>query len=343
MYDKPGSKARLVGSAVVSMEDGFLPEYDHHMNGRHPINIPLLWNDDYGDEASSHAGSVDLLLTFVPEPSLLSQQTAAVTKTWYFEATVLFMVALSMLILAVQSPADPPNEATYFTIRIVEVFVATHMTMELTMELAVVSARGGFHIKAELWLVVSLLVLICNWLSILTASGYSSATLGVYQRVFSVGRVFRIIRPIRTLRLLKNVDQIVTVIQESASMFVSVCMLLIFLLAVFALIGMSSFGGALQFECITDLDSHGSPPKERTTICSSGQMSRAEELGITCPVACPHTLACTKDQPVELSCAPLVIPREVGGDSYGFVRPIACLCPVHDSALLHYADCASVQ
>ena len=121
------------------------------------------------------------------------------------------------------------------------------------------------------------------------------------RKLVSVGRVFRVVRPIRTLRLIPHVDMIVSTLEDSMGIFstvrlhvdhrgassrsccwtvlrsshnfvsivAQVCLLIVFLLAIFALIGISSFGGALQYECI-EPDSRGD------YICTEGQQRAAE-------------------------------------------------------------------
>lgn len=55
----------------------------------------------------------------------------------------------------------------------------------------------------------------------------------VYEKLISVGRVFRILRPIRTLRMINHIDIVISVVEESVDIFLTVSMLLAFLLALF--------------------------------------------------------------------------------------------------------------
>jgi hypothetical protein len=115
--------------------------------------------------------------------------------------------------------------------------------------------------------------------------------------------------------MINDVDIIVTVINDSYHLVVTVCGLMFFLLAVFSLIGMSSFSGALQYECIGD----GSEP----VVCSSQQQYAADHGttgSMSCPVDCPYTLSCAVNFDVEdrKYCAPLVDKRQVGEDEFGY-------------------------
>ena len=113
-------------------------------------------------------------------------------------------------------------------------------------------------------------------------------------------------------------------------MFLTVCSLLLFLLAVFALIGMSSFSGALQYQCVGESGdpSSMSDTPSTSSVCTDAQLHEARLMGLTCsgdcdlplylangarlsmdsgegimcPTECPHTLLCAEDHKW---CAPL--------------------------------------
>ena len=66
--------------------------------------------------------------------------------SWYFEGTVVFMVTLQMIVLAMQCPADPPSVINFGAVKMLEVFIATHMTVELLMEWLVKANQGQRNI-----------------------------------------------------------------------------------------------------------------------------------------------------------------------------------------------------
>eukprot|EP01043_Picozoa_sp_COSAG02_P052538 COSAG02_NODE_5676_length_4138_cov_1.611785_1_plen_847_part_10 len=345
VYDDADKKrgTQLVGKGTLEMDCGVLTELDVPMSGRDNIDIPLVWENPEENGRERPAGSVSVNLTWVPSPALHLRTAAVITQTWYFESTVLGMVLLSMIILALQSPAARPGLMSVGTLRILEIFVATHLGVEVLMEvLTMLAARAGNPLR-DSWIVLSCIILACNWMSIIapampleaeanqlltaanaaassTQNGTVDLSIAVssidysatVRRLISVGRVFRIVRPIRTLRMVQNVDIIVRVLAESAELFLSVCALLAFLMAIFSLVGMSSFAGALQYECIglpDDLQV-GQP------ICSPAQSWHAADMKIACPVKCPMSLSCSADH---TWCAPLEDgPRVVGDDFFRF-------------------------
>jgi|EP01047_Picozoa_sp_COSAG01_P015627 hypothetical protein len=84
----------------------------------------LVQADKKTGQVQVDAGSVSLSLTYVPAPTPTLRTAVAVTKSWYFEATVLFTVALSMLCLALQSPAQPTVGMWFGLVLILEIFIA---------------------------------------------------------------------------------------------------------------------------------------------------------------------------------------------------------------------------
>lgn len=363
VFDQIGKSPVEVGSAIVEVDGEELPDFSYVMDGDDEdshVVVPLTWTDSKSNaknETVLPAGEVHLSLIFVPAPQVNLNNASIITKTWYFEATVLGMVWVSMFVLAQQSPAAPPSVLAQGALRILEIFVATHMLIELLMEVWVLTAgRESSRWWRDPWMLLAFAVLACNWISIIApttevgeqlepqtmtpgpvtdadqtgartaaaanlVSGvdetdYYQAAIATMKRLVSLTRVFRIVRPIRTLRMVKNVDMVVTVLSGSAPLFLTVCGLLLFLMGVFALIGMSSYSGALQYECIGHSGDIGdeSVPKP---VCSAEQQLSAERMNIDeCPIRCPHSLECSKHH---LWCAPLQGGRrQVGNDRFGF-------------------------
>ena len=186
---------------------------------------------------------MSLRLCYTAEPPLVERRVISVTESWYFELTVLAMVALSMLTLGLRAPAAPPSPMASSSLLILEVFVATHLMLEMSLEFF----TEGKALLISKRFKLALFVLFCNWATIaMPASVVAHRESVKLQKAISVGRVFRIVRPVRTLRMIKDVDVVVTVILETASLFATVCCLLVFLLGVFSLLGMSVFSGAMQ-------------------------------------------------------------------------------------------------
>eukprot|EP01043_Picozoa_sp_COSAG02_P087182 COSAG02_NODE_24500_length_686_cov_1.122658_1_plen_138_part_10 len=90
VFDTVKKKLELVGEAKVQLHNEYVPDFDYVMDGDENsfFTVPLHWVDSKGTKLP--AGRITLGLVYMPVPDLLSLATDKVTKTWYFEATVLF-------------------------------------------------------------------------------------------------------------------------------------------------------------------------------------------------------------------------------------------------------------
>jgi hypothetical protein len=334
------SKTRSPNGCRMDLEEGTLTDLDYIMNGNGSICIQLFNLNPKDKSIRVKAGQLEVRLQFAPTQAMVKKSVALVTETWYFEAAVLIMVFLAMIGLGLQSPASPPSPTLYSALRILELFVSTEMTMELLMEVEVHVSNGNKRFWTEKGFLFNAFVLFCNWLAILApvqssrmavgavdyvpGEGYQAERNGAKEiaaKLFSVGRVLRIVRPIRTFRLIKNVDIIVSVLTDSVPLFLTVVLLLVFLLAIFALVGVSSFGGALQYECMETDAYHYSIEHGK---CTDAYQAAADRIGVDCPLPCPSSLECAVEgwksghESDDTFCAPLSTPRVVGYDKFGF-------------------------
>ena len=254
-------KPEPMGSSVLKL-DG--PNLDRGgaeaMDGEDEITVDLFFDEGHkkkkkkkGEEAKlSPAGSVNLTLIYVPVGGSAEKMAKSVTKSWYFEATVLMMVGVSMTVLALQSPTDPPSDEVRGVLALLEIFVATHMTIELMLELFSNLANGDLkEVLTNPWMILALYVCLCNWLAIFSPRELTNHPEGqAWSKLVSVSRIFRIVRPIRTLRMIRHIDIIVRILASSMGILLTVCVLLLFLLLLYSLIGMSCFSGAIQYTCM---------------------------------------------------------------------------------------------
>lgn len=240
-----GTNGAQITNGVHFIEDpatraGMIPELDYATDGKAEVEIPLFLENKKGS-LIERAGSVTVRFQYTPRPPLLSRSAATVTQSWYYEATVLGMCLLAMIALGLRAPADPPSPTLFAALRISELFVATHMVVELLLEVQGTIASGEKFLT-ETWFLLAVFILACNWISILfpqesdgsvqTAPAQHAATdvlspghlTGALanqkiRKLISVGRVFRVVRPIRTLRLIPHVDMIVSTLQDSMGIF----------------------------------------------------------------------------------------------------------------------------
>jgi hypothetical protein len=301
---KPIPDPVLIGTVGIRFDRERLLDFDNYtMNGDpkqhvsveltviHPVEIKS-GRKGAGRKAATEkvpAGTTNLRLLYVPTPSVLGRAAAKITETWYFEACVLIMVFLSMASLAIKSPSMPPPPTLYGSLRIIELFIAVELVTEMVLEIEVKLGKKELKFWKDPKFMMAGFVLFCNWSSFLISDEDHPAGSHWYEKALSVGRIFRILRPLQTLRMIDHIDMIVAVVAESVTLFLTVTLLLAFLLAIFALVGVSSFAGTLQYECL-DVDKDGSVP-------------------------CPSQLTCSEDYEL---CARLDEPRVVGADAFGY-------------------------
>jgi hypothetical protein len=90
------------------------------------------------------------------------------TKTWYFESTVLASVGLCMYVLARQSAAFPPSDEEAIVLQSCQIFVTIFFTLEMLLEMVIVaSSRKTRSYFSDPWHLLDMLVLIVFWLSLL--------------------------------------------------------------------------------------------------------------------------------------------------------------------------------
>lgn len=295
--NKPKKPASM-GQSVLGLDgNGRLERVGvEDLNGQDEIELDILHTEKIKrpkrgqpKEQAVKAGTVSLKLLYVPVGGSAEKAAKSVTSSWYFEATVLAMVGVLMCVLALQSPTDPPDDTLRGTLNMLEIFVATHMTFELALELLAQLLNGNLvaHVRSP-WTVLALYVCMCAWISIFQpVQLVGNTSEQKWARIFSVSRVFRIFRPIRTLRMIRHVDLVLNILAASMNIMLIVCILLLFLLLLFSLIGMTCFSGAVQYTCMDTA-------LARSAITGTKDMVVATDLPVGCTDECllyiPHTL-----------------------------------------------------
>ena len=105
--DPKGKQGVCVGTAKIEVKKDKLPEYGYTMDADPDdalVKIPLTWTNPKTG-VTRDAGKVLIELVWVPEGDMLTNAVSMITKTWYFELTVIGMVGLAMMVLAYQSPS----------------------------------------------------------------------------------------------------------------------------------------------------------------------------------------------------------------------------------------------
>eukprot|EP01043_Picozoa_sp_COSAG02_P017725 COSAG02_NODE_810_length_16920_cov_466.145286_3_plen_3115_part_00 len=252
------------------------------------------------------------------------------TKTLYFEVTVLASVGLCMWVLAHDSRTFPPTDDLAVVMASAQMFVTIFLTLETALEmvLSITSRHQGFkHYLSDPWHLLDMFVLAVFWLYqfypvfrswiVGPVPTLASILPEVTPGVLSVLRALRVVRPLRTLRLLGDITLVTQCIASASGMFLDAMFLLAFLLSLFAMIGTSSFGGALHYTCVR-CDSYDVTTEAQMQRCAISDRRvyegntlltgedgwvRADMEGVqtqwttnsTMLLLCPHSLTCAKD------------------------------------------------
>lgn len=250
------------------------------------------------------------------------------TKTMYFEVTVLASVGLCMWVLAHDSRTFPPSDDLAIVMASAQMFVTIFFTLEMLLELvlSVTSKRGLKHYFSDAWHILDMCVLLVFWLNqfypvfrgwiVAVVPASADFIPEVTPGILSMMRALRVLRPLRTLRLLGDITIVAQCIAGAAGLFVDAMFFVTFLLSLFAMIGTSSFHGALHYTCVR-CDSHEVTTVEQMRECAIGDRMvyegttlttgedgwvRADHEGAQAQwttnstelFACPKTLACAK-------------------------------------------------
>jgi hypothetical protein len=190
----------------------------------------------------------------------MNMNAKIMTKTLYFELTVLASVGLCMWVLAKDSRTFPPSDDEAIVMASAQMFITIFLTLEMMLELVLsaTSRRALQEYFSDGWHLLDIFVLMVFWLHQFYPSfrGWIVPlipALGSLPEItpggLSVLRALRVLRPLRTLRLLGDISLVAQCISSSAGLFRDAMVFVVFLITLFAMIGTSSFSGALHYTC----------------------------------------------------------------------------------------------
>jgi hypothetical protein len=318
----PGSHTAAASGAVDNVESDAHDRED--LLGDTGNQVPLKTDKTLLDHLS------DETTQFFAAPESrgdVAESEKLVIDTWYFEACVCFSVALSMYVLALDSPADPPLKDDALVLRILEVFVTVFLTFELLLGCVATwwAQRSNHQFRMRrfflnFWTLTDVFVLFVSWLYL-----YSK-----WQMV-GVCRALRVVRPMRTVRIFESVQIVGRCIADDAIVLRDVLLLTMSLLFLFSLIGLTCFHGSLQYTCVEqDLPAQDkvcgfvTTAVGREKFCYDKSVKTREQMNEILGVAgtehaflvkCPMTLACNSNR--DKYCVKLEETRALGDDESG--------------------------
>ena len=193
-------------------------------------------------------------------------EAVLLTRTWYFEGTVLFASLVVFLVLAIESYTTRPSPDMLVVLRMGELFVTLFLTVDVFIQVAIcMTPAERRRIPKSPWVIMDFVVLMASW-------GY----LMTHWRVFSIGRVLRVLRPLRTLRMLSQINQVLETIVDAMPLFLQAMVLITFLQVMYCLICMSLWSGGLNYRCDPNRGASIRPPPPR--ICDEETGDGCDEI-----------------------------------------------------------------
>ena len=196
----------------------------------------------------------------------LTVNVKVMTKTWYFELSVLMSVFLCMYTLAIDTPAVAPDDDTQVVLRTLTIFITIFLTLEMSLELLItITSWVGFkEYFTNPWHMLDAFVLVCFWVFLMypTVLSLVETSAGGDSWLFkqmplhcpawiSVVRAARVLRPMRTLRLLGDVSIVTECFSSSLHLFRDAILLAMFMIVLFSMVGISSYAGAFHYTCVS--------------------------------------------------------------------------------------------
>jgi voltage-dependent calcium channel L type alpha-1D len=201
-----------------------------------PISV-LIKPDDGRSRASDHRS----LFLFAPD-SLFRRFCVYVTNRNWFRWLVLLLILANSALLAIYDPVDKDSVRNK-VLDYGEYFFLAMFTVEMLLKMVAMGAvrYPGAYLR-DPWNVLDFVVVVTGFISVGAGSGGAS-----------IVRALRVLRPLRLMTALPGMRRLVVALTESLPGLISVCLLLIFFVAIFAILGLELYMGRLRQHCENSL------------------------------------------------------------------------------------------
>lgn len=169
-----------------------------------------------------------------------------------FGNTVLTLILMNCVFLAISDPTTSDEEGINIVCGIADIIFTALFSVEIGFKWA---AFGLCVFFKDPWNILDFLCV---------AIGYASMLPGSALGGFSGLRSLRALRPLRTLNSVPSIKNLVATIFNSGKLLGDVCVLIFFLLFLFAIVALQFFTGKLRYRCFSPL---GSAP-DTNNVCT---------------------------------------------------------------------------
>ena len=201
--------------------------------------------------AHSQAGQLDSSADGHRQPAVVASSALIrlcrrLVSNRFFERWMLFCIALSSILVAVQQPQWDATHPTYPAFKICDAIFAAIFTLEMVLKcIAFGLFREEQAYLRDAW----------NWLDVVVV-GLSMLTLAFERyKSFRVMRALRAIRPLRLVKRFPGMRLVVSCLLRSLPSMIEVSLLVLLFFFAFAILGTSLFKGTL-YHCVDQITTH---------------------------------------------------------------------------------------
>ena len=166
--------------------------------------------------------------------------TLLVRNVW-FERLSLTMIGLNCVTLALYNPKDTDCETKKCQVlETLEMSFTLFFAVEMTCKMVAMGVYGDNSYLSTGWNRLDCVIVLFGLVDLLPFDSISGVT---------ALRALRALRPLRTINKLPGLRILITLLLETLPMMGNVCLLALFLITVFAIIGIQMWGGVYRQRC----------------------------------------------------------------------------------------------
>jgi len=171
---------------------------------------------------------------------------AKVVQKWWFEWFILFLIFISTITMCIYQYTDPECDLNFVIDRVIDPILLAFFTVECILKVTawgLIWRADQDHVSYLCdfpWNWLDLVVVITGWMTIDPNNG---------DGIGSSLRIFRALRPLRSMTMLPELRKYVITVLNSIRGLIDVMLMAIFIFTVFAIIGITLWGGIFYRRC----------------------------------------------------------------------------------------------
>jgi hypothetical protein len=160
-----------------------------------------------------------------------------------FDAFILCLILINSILLALYQYRVPDSDFNWASDNVIDPILLAFFTLECIFKIVAwglfcAMSEGNLAYLCDAWNWLDFIVVVTGWVSLLADGGG-----------FAFLRVFRVLRPLRSLTMLPEMRVLVNTILTSIPKLFNVILMGLFIFTVFAIIGITLWGGIFYRQC----------------------------------------------------------------------------------------------